>query len=176
MAILILLINFFSTAHLKVDPLKGKDLFEKTNEIKAGWLGYLKSTSAAKEFSNVPMFIVNKADGTYAKIIGVPINSNTWNSKFVGKTISEKASITRTLIQGIHAHSLGNKVFKVFALVYHESNQNSLSQKGKSPQIKFPCKITVYLNKGIRWNAILERIVVDDIAYQNLQYELAKNF
>ncbi|WP_316795008.1 hypothetical protein [Pedobacter agri] len=172
----LLLLCFLGLTRDRVDPMKGKDLFDKPNEIKAGWLGYLQSKNSVKKFSNIPMFILNKFDGTYAKIICIPTKPEKWNSKFIGKTTAEKVAISRTLIQGIHAHSFGENIFKVFALVQNLEQTKPTSLNKKSVQIKFPCKITVYLNSRFQWNPVLQRVVIDDNAYQNLQYELARNF
>lgn len=172
----LILLGYFSITHSTVDPLKGKDLFGNPGEIKEGWLGYLQSKNNVKKFSNVPMFIIEKADGTYAKIIGVPKSPKVWDSKFIGKTTAQKVGISKILIQGIHSHSMGESIFKVFAFVQYSDKMGPKSSQGRSAQTKFPSKVIVYKNEGTRWNRILERLLINNMDYQKLQYELAANY
>lgn len=172
----LILFGYFSITPSTVDPLKGKDLFGNPSEIREGWLGYLQSKNNVQKFSNVPMFIIDKADGTYAKIIGVPKSPKVWASKFIGKTTAQKVIISKTLIQGIHSHSMGGSIFKVFAFVQYFDKMGLKSSQGRSAQMKFPSKITVYQNEGTKWNRILERIIINNIDYQKLQYEIAANY
>ncbi|MDN3586028.1 hypothetical protein QWY86_05075 [Pedobacter aquatilis] len=172
----IVFFSYLGFNYTSVDPLKGKDLFGSPKEIKEGWLGYLKSKTNVLKFSNVPMFIIDKPDGTHAKILGIPKNPNLWASKFIGKTTVEKVAISKTLIQGIHTHSMGEAVFKVFAIVQRSDKSNLANPKGKSIQAKFPYKVSVYQNEGLKWNPILERVINNIEAYQKLQYEIAINY
>ncbi|WP_316829642.1 hypothetical protein [Pedobacter aquatilis] len=144
-----------------VYPLK-KDLFDNPGNIKASWLGYLQSAKANKSINNVPMFVYKDEQSTYAKIICVPTKPVLWNTKFKGKNIPEKISISKTLTQGIINHSFGEKNFIIYAFVQQSDNVNS-----------FPATIYIYRNTGKKWNPVSQKKVNNAASYQQLQYDVA---
>lgn len=168
------LLAFISINGTNKDLLNGKDLFSEASEIKATWLGYIKANKSKTTIRNVPMFIINKANKTYAKIICVPLKPLEWDAKFVGKTSQQKISIAKTLVDGIHSHSLGANVFKIFALVQEidEKSGNRKSSKNLIP--RFPSRVVVYTNAGKSWNHLTEKTINNAADYQNLQYEISK--
>ncbi|WP_231491720.1 hypothetical protein [Pedobacter sp. Leaf170] len=175
-AFLLNLLVFLSFSPPEIDLLKGKDLFGKTSDVKAGWLGYIKSNKSSVRLTNVPMLVLNKADNMYAKIICVPKKPSEWNAKFIGKTNLEKASITKTLVTGIYSHALGANVFKIFALVETIIQPEQKSVVKKDLVQKFPSKVTVYSNSGNNWIQIVEKTIYNSAEYQDFQYEIAKNY
>lgn len=168
------LLAFISINNTNTDLLNGKDLFTETSEIKATWLGYIQSDKSKSAIRNVPMFIINKANRTYAKIICIPIRPLEWDAKFIGKTNQQKVLIARTLVQGIHSHTLGTNVFKIFALVQEIEESTTALRKTKNLVQKFPSKIIVYTNTGKSWNHLTEKTISNAADYQNFQYEIAK--
>lgn len=168
------LLAFISINNTSTDLLNGKDLFAEASEIKATWLGYLQANKSKNTIRNVPMFIINKTNKTYAKIICIPLKPLQWDAKFIGKTSQQEVSITKTLVEGIHSHSLGAKVFKIFALVQEidEKSGNMKSSKNLIPI--FPSKVIVYTNTGKSWNHLTEKTIYNATDYQNFQYEIAK--
>ncbi|WP_344769344.1 hypothetical protein [Pedobacter ginsengiterrae] len=153
------------------DPLRGRDLFtEKPNRL-VSWLGYIKS-NLKEGISNVPMFIIEDTD-TYAKIICVPSKPIDWNSKFKGKSSAQKASITKTLAQGIHDRSIGANQFSIFAFVKQVTNTKSNVKSSRSNDITFPSRIFVYVSSGRKWIKITEKVVTNISDYGNLQYQTA---
>jgi len=149
-----------------------QDLFKNPVHIKASWLGYLQSAKTNKYISNVPMFIYRNTQSAYAKIICIPAQLNNWNAKFKGKTIAQKASITKTLGQGIIGHAFDKNQFSIYAFFQQQNDKESQFDKNNNI-IKYPVTIHVYKNDGTKWSLIAQRKVANSLAYQQYQYDIA---
>jgi len=148
-----------------------QDLFENSAYIKTSWLGYLQSAKTNRYLSNIPMFIYQNNQLAYAKIICIPARPDNWNSKFKGKSISQKNSITKTLTQGIIGHAFDKKQFAIYAFFRQRNVEDR--QFDKTNNVTFPVTIHVYKNIGIKWNPVFQRRVANRLAYQQLQYDVA---
>jgi len=149
-----------------------QDLFENPVYIKTSWLGYLQSAKTRRYVSNVPMFIYQNTQLAYAKIICIPARPGNWNTKFKGKSIAQKNSITKTLTQGIIGHAFNKKQFAIYAFFQQQNVKGRQFDKTNNVNT-FPVTIHVYKNIGTKWNPVLQRRVANQLAYQQLQYDIA---
>lgn len=149
-----------------------QDLFENSAYIKTSWLGYLQSAKTKRYLSNIPMFIYQNTQLAYAKIICIPAQPDNWNFKFKGKSTSQKNSITKTLTQGIIGHAFDKKQFAVYAFFQQQNDKDGQFNKTNNVNT-FPVTIHVYKNIGTKWNPVVQRRVANQLAYQQLQYDIA---
>lgn len=157
----------------KQPTLIKEDFFEKSENIKISWLGNLQSIKTNKSISNIPMFIYRDAQLAYAKIICIPIQPKEWNSKFKGKTLAQKTSITRTLAKGILNHAFGEKKFTIYAFLQKGNDKKGITVVNKNNVTVFPATIYIYKNAGTNWNLVTQKAVANSSAYQQLQYDIA---